>query len=74
MPHSHSFLHHLVHNLDRTLEVEALTGAHVQLQCDGIQFLLAMHRQVRAFGQVLADQAIEFSLLPRCQGLCGSQK
>jgi hypothetical protein len=44
------------------------------LQCDGIQFLLAMHRQVRAFGQVLADQAIDVSLLPRCQGLCGSQK
>ena len=68
MPHSHSFLHHLVHNLDRTLEVEALTGAHVQLQCDGIQFLLAMHRQVRALGQVLADQAIDVfvtAALPR---------
>ena len=58
MPHSHGLLHHLTHNFDGALEVEALTRTHVQLRCDGIQFFLAMYRQVCAFGQVLADQAI----------------
>ncbi len=59
MPHSHGLLHHLAHNFDWAFEVEALTRAHVQLQCDGIQFFLAVYRQVCAFGQVLADQAVD---------------
>jgi len=59
MPHSHGFLHHLTHNFDWALEVEALTWAHVQLQCDGIQLFLAVNRQVCALGQVLADQAVD---------------
>lgn len=50
MPHSHGLLHHLTHNFDGALEVEALTRSHVQLQCDGIQFLLAVYRQIRALG------------------------
>jgi hypothetical protein len=59
MPHHHGFVHHLAHHFDRALEVEALTRSHVQLQCDGIQLLLAVSRQVGPFGQVLADQAID---------------
>ena len=68
MPHSHGLLHHLAHNFDWAFEVEALTRTHVQLQCDGIQFFLAVYRQVCAFGQVLADQAIDVfvaTALPR---------
>ena len=68
MPHSHGFLHHFAHNFNWAFEVEALTWAHVQLQCDGIQFFLAVYRQVCAFGQVLADQAIDVfvaAALPR---------
>lgn len=74
MPHSHGLLHHLTHNFDGALEVEALARSHVQQQRDGIQLLLAMYRQIRALGQVLADQSINVSLLSRCQGLWGSQK
>ncbi len=55
MPHSDRFLHDLAHDFDRALVVEALAGAHVQLQGNGIQFLLAVYRQVRALGQVLAQ-------------------
>ncbi len=55
MPHSHGFLHHLAHDFDRALEIEAFTGAHIQFQGDGIQLLLAVYRQVSPLGQVLAD-------------------
>ena len=68
MPHSHGLLHHLTHNFDGALEVEALTRAHVQLQCNSVEFFLAVYRQVRALGQVLADQAIDVfvtAALPR---------
>ena len=56
--HSQGFLHHFAHDFDRTFEIEALTWTHVQLKRNGIQFFLAMYRQVSALGQVLADQAI----------------
>lgn len=59
MPHSDSCLHHFAHDFDRALEIEAFAWTHVQLQGYGIQLLLAVYRQVRALGQVLADQAID---------------
>lgn len=59
MPHSHGFLHYFVHDFDRALEVEALARTHVQLQCNGVEFFLAVYRQVRALGQVLADQTVD---------------
>ena len=59
MPHSHGFLHHLAHDFDRALEIEAFTGAHIQFQGDGIQLLLTVYRQVSPLGQVLADQAVD---------------
>ena len=68
MPHHHGFLHHFAHHLDRAFEVEAFARSHIQLQSDGVQGFLTMHRQVRALGQVLADQAIDFfvtAALPR---------
>ena len=85
MPHSDGFLHYFAHDFDRALEIEALTRAHVQLQCNGVELFLAVYRQVRALGQVLADQLVDVfvaatlprchaATLPRCQGLCGSQK
>ena len=66
--HSQGFLHHFAHDFDRTFEIEALTWTHVQLKRNGIQFFLAMYRQVSALGQVLADQAINVfvaAALPR---------
>ena len=59
MPHCHGVLHDLSHHLDGAFEVEALARSHVQLQRNGVQLLLAVYRQVCAFGQVLADQAID---------------
>lgn len=46
MPHIYGFLHHFA----RTLEAEALSRTQVQLQHNGIQVLLTVHRQVRALG------------------------
>lgn len=56
------------------LKSNRLRGRMFKLQGDGIQFFLAVFRQVGAFGLVLANQAIDVSFLARCQGLCGSQK
>ncbi len=68
MLHSHRFVHDLAHHLDRALEVESLTWTHIQLQCHGIQFLLAVSRQVRALGQILADQAIDILIAAALPG------
>lgn len=68
MLHSQAFLHHFTHDFDGVLEVEAFARAHVQLQGNGIQLLLAGSRQVRPLGQVLADQEIDVfvaATLPR---------
>ena len=51
-----------------------LSRAAIQLGRDGIQVGLVELAQVAVLGQVLAEQAIGFSLRPRCQGLRGSQK
>ncbi len=65
--------HQLGHDLDGTLEAEALAQPDIQFVGHRIELLLAVHRQVRALGQVLADQAVDvlggaaFRLLPRCQ-------
>jgi len=59
MPPCHGFLHYVAHDFDRALEVEAFTGTHIQLQDNGIQMFLAVSRQVRPLGQVLADQAVD---------------
>lgn len=61
-------MHYLAHNFDRTVEVEAITQTHVQLQCDGIQLFFAVYRQVHSSGQALADKAVDFfvaATLPR---------
>lgn len=61
-------MHYLAHNFDRTLEVEAITRTHVQLQCDGIQLFFAVYRQVHSSGQALAFQAVDVfvaATLPR---------
>ena len=51
--------HQLGHDLDGALETEALTRSDVQLVGNRIQLLLAAHRQIRALGQVLADQSVD---------------
>ena len=74
MPHSHGLLHYFAHDFDRTLEVETLTRTHIQLQCNGIQLFLAVSRQVRSLGQVLADQTVDVFVAAALPGLYGSQK
>ena len=66
--------HYFRHDFDRTFEVEAFARSGVQLIGDRIQLFLAVDRQVRTFGQIRRIRPLMFSLLPRCQGLCGSQK
>ena len=51
--------HYLCHDLNRAFPIEALARSDVQFVGNGIQLLLAVHRQVRALGQVLADQAVD---------------
>lgn len=72
MSHSHGVLHHFAHHFDRAFEDEVFARADIQLQGDDIQSLLAIHRQVRALGQILANQSVDIEgtairLLPRCQ-------
>ena len=51
--------HQLGHDLDGALEAEALTRPNVQFVGNSIQLLLAVYRQIRAFGKVLADQSVD---------------
>lgn len=51
--------HYLCHDLNRAFPIEALARSDIQFVGNGIQLLLAVHRQVRALGQVLADQAVD---------------
>ena len=51
--------HQLGHDLDGALETEALTWPDVQFVGNRIQLLLAVHRQIRALRQVLADQSVD---------------
>ena len=45
-------------DLQRCREVEALSWARIQAMRDGIQLALRVARQIRALGQVLAQQTI----------------
>ena len=51
--------HYFCHDLNRAFPIEALARSDVQFVGNGIQLLLAVHRQVRALGRVLADQAVD---------------
>ena len=53
-------------------KVETFSWACVQAMGDGVQFALGVARQVRAFGQVLAQQPIRVlvgAALPRAVGI-----
>ena len=41
---------------------------------DRVKVVLIIAGQVGSFGEVLAEQALVFSFVPRCQGEWGSQK
>lgn len=56
MPHRHGALHY------HTLDLEAHTRTHVQLQCDEIQLFLAVYRQLHSLGPVLADKTVDVIL------------
>lgn len=69
--------HHLCSDFNRAFKPEALTRPNVHLIRNSVQFFLAVLRQVRTLGQVLANQTVDVlvaAALPRCHGLCGSQK
>ncbi len=51
----------------RYAQVTAIRG-------DGVEFVLSEARQIGALREILAEQAIGFSLIPRCQKLRGSAK
>jgi hypothetical protein len=57
------------HHLDRALVIKPLARANIQLVGNSIQLLLAMARQVRALGQVLADQAVDVFIAAALPGL-----
>ncbi len=51
-------LHHLCNHFNRTFITEAFTRTNIHLIRNGVQRLLALYRQVRALGQVLANQTV----------------
>ena len=51
--------HYFCHDLNRAFPIEALARSDVQFVGNGIQLLLAVYRQIRAFGKVLADQSVD---------------
>jgi len=53
---------------------EGLAGSAVEFGGDGDQLVGAVHGQVAALGEVLRSSPLVLSLVPRCQGLAGSQK
>ena len=63
-----------LHGHGRGDPAERLAWPGVEFGGDLEQPLGRVHGQVGALGEVLAQEPLVFSLLPRCQGLCGSQK
>lgn len=60
--------HHRRHHSSWTPPIKPLMRTDVQFIRDGVELLLTVARQVCAFGQVLADQAIDVlvaATLPR---------
>jgi len=54
--------------------VECLPGAGVEFVGDGVQVRLGVAGAVVSLGKYWRSRPLVFSLLPRGQGLCGSQK
>jgi hypothetical protein len=61
----------LSHSLGRGLVTEHDTGPVVELPCDAAQVSRGV---VGALGKYWRSNPFVFSLVPRCQGECGSQK
>ena len=53
---------------------QGLARPAIDFVCNRVELLLAVAREIGALKQVLAHRPFVFSLLPRCHGLCGSQK
>ena len=58
----------LCEHLERRGEVEALAWARIQPMRNGVQLALRITRQIRALGQVLAQQAIRVLIGPTLPG------
>ena len=63
-----------VQRLGGGLPVQGLAGPGVQLISDVLQVLPAVHRQVGALGEVLAQQPVGVLVGAALPRLCGSQK
>ena len=68
----------LVEGFGGCFPAEGLSRSGVERHGDGLQVGRAVLAEVGALWEVLTQQAAStltvFSLVPRCQGLCGSQK
>jgi len=74
MPHSHGFLHHLAHDFDRALEIEAFTGRIFSSKAMAFNCSWLCTDKSVPLGRVLADQAVDVFVAAALPGLCGSQK
>ena len=59
-------------DFQRRGNVQTFSRARVQAIGDGVQLVLRVPRQVRALGQVLAQQAIGIPLIEHSAGVSGS--
>ena len=60
--------------LDGFAVAEAFSGPVVEFGGDLVQLGFAVHGQVAALRKYWRSRPLVFSFVPRCQGLCGSQK
>ncbi|ESZ35779.1 hypothetical protein X731_30600 [Mesorhizobium sp. L2C054A000] len=60
--------------LGRRFEVQGFSGALIETQSDGVELVLRDLGKLVALGKYCLSRPLVFSLLPRCQGLRGSQK
>ena len=68
-------LEQVLEEVERAVPVERLARPAVECASDVVEVFLGVHGQVGALGQELAlAKPLVFSQVPRCQGLCGSQK
>ena len=64
----------LLHGLARALRARRLAWPVIHLVGDEVQVLGAVHAQVGPLGKYCRSNPSVFSLVPRCQGLEGSEK
>jgi hypothetical protein len=56
------------------LPAQSLPGSLIELPSHFIELILSDGRKIHALGKYCRSNPLVFSLEPRCQGECGSQK